>query len=105
MSSRCPFLSTVLRELQSSEDDVVLCLSETLDEKALKTLMRNMGLGTRFPEEYDAWEKRRIEIEKRFQNTLAERQADIHATLEQNAGEIEVKVRAAVIVEILKAFP
>ena len=27
-----------MKELHSSEDDVVLCLSETLDDKAVKTL-------------------------------------------------------------------
>ena len=82
----------------------MLCLSETLSDNAVKTLMR-LGLSARFPEEYEAWEKRRTEIEKRFQKILAERQADIHATLEQNSGDIQAKVREAVIVEILKAFP
>ena len=82
----------------------MLCLSETLDDNAVKTLMR-LGLSARFPEEYEAWEKRRTEIEKRFQKILAERQANIHATLEQNSGDIQAKVREAVIVEILKAFP
>jgi hypothetical protein len=64
-----------------------------------------LGLSTRFPEEYEAWAKRRIKIEKRFQKILAERQADIHASLEQNSGDIQAKVREAVIVEILKVFP
>jgi hypothetical protein len=82
----------------------VLCLSETLDDNSVKTLMR-LGLSTRFPEEYEAWAKRRIKIEKRFQKILAERQADIHASLEQNSGDIQAKVREAVIVEILKVFP
>ncbi|KAF8270139.1 hypothetical protein EI94DRAFT_1572222, partial [Lactarius quietus] len=87
------------------EDDIVLCLSKSLEDKALKTLMRTMNLGTRFPKEYEAWEKRRIEIEKSFQETLAERQAEIHVTLEQASRDVEAKVREAVIREILKAFP
>ena len=82
----------------------MLCLSETLDDKAVKTLMR-LGLSARFPEEYEAWEKRKTKIEKRFQKTLAERQEETHATLEQDSGDIEAKARDAVIVEILKAFP
>ena len=82
----------------------MLCLSETLSDNAVKTLMR-LGLSARFPEEYEAWEKRKTEIEKRFQKILAERQADIHATLEQNSRDIQAKVREAVVVEILKAFP
>ena len=105
MSSGCHSLSFALRELFCSEDDVVLCLSETLEDQALKTLMRTMTLGTRFPKEYEAWEKRRIEIEKRFQKTLAKRQKEFHATLEQTSGDIQVKVREAVIGEIVKAFP
>ena len=94
-----------MRELYYSEDDVVLCLSETLEDKALKTLMRTMSLGTRFPKEYEAWENRRSEIEQRFQEALAAREAEIHVTLEQASGAIEGKVREAVIGEILKAFP
>ncbi|KAF8270133.1 hypothetical protein EI94DRAFT_1572289 [Lactarius quietus] len=86
------------------EEDIVLCLSETLDDKALKTLM-HLALNTRFPEEYEAWEKQSVEIEKRFQNTLTERQAEIHATLEQNYGDIQETMREAVIVEMLKVFP
>jgi hypothetical protein len=105
VSSTNYFLNFALRELYSSEDDVVLCLSETLDDKALKTLMRTMGLSTRFPKEYEAWEERRTEIAKRFQNTLAQRQAEISVTLEQNSEDIQAKVRQAVIGEILKAFP
>jgi hypothetical protein len=82
----------------------VLCLSETLDDKAVKTLMR-LGLSTRFPEEYEAWEKRRTKIEKRFQKTLADRQEESHATLEQDSGDIQAKAHEAVIGEIVKAFP
>ena len=97
-------LSFILRKLYCSEDDVVLCLSETLDDKAVKTLMR-LGLSARFPEEYEAWEKRRTEIEKRFQKILAERQEETHATLEKDSRDIEAKARDGVTVEILKAFP
>jgi len=93
-----------LRELRSREDGVVLCLSETLDDKALKTLM-DLGLSTRFTKEYEAWEKRKTEIEKRFQSTITQRQAEVHVTLEQDSGDIQAKVREAVIGEILKAFP
>ncbi|KAF8270132.1 hypothetical protein EI94DRAFT_1572312 [Lactarius quietus] len=87
------------------EDDVVLCLSETLDDKALKTLMLTMKLSTRFPEEYGAWEQRRIEIEKRFQKIVTQRQEKIHETLEKESGDLESRAREAVIGEILKSFP
>jgi hypothetical protein len=64
-----------------------------------------LGLSTRFPDDYEAWEKRRTKIEKRFQKTLAERQEESHATLDQDSGDIQSKAREAVIGEILKAFP
>jgi hypothetical protein len=105
VSSSCWFLNFALSKLLCSEGDAVLCLSESLDDKALKTLMRTMYLGTRFPEEYDAWEKRRTEIEQRFPQTLAHRQAEIRDTLQKNSEDIQAKVREAVISEILKAFP
>jgi len=62
-------------------------------------------LGTQFPEVYEAWEKRRAEIEKRFLNILTQRQAEIHGVLEQNLEDIWAKVREAVISEILKVYP
>lgn len=105
MSSSCYSPSFTLRKFHSSEDDFVFCFSETLDDQALKTLTRTIGLDVRFSKEYEAWEKRRTEIEKRFQQTLADRQAEIHATLEENSVNIQAMVREAVISEILKAFP
>ncbi|KAI9450278.1 hypothetical protein BJY52DRAFT_1215556, partial [Lactarius psammicola] len=86
------------------EDDVVLCLSETLEDKALKTLI-GLGLSTRFTKEYEAWERRKIEIEKRFQRIVTQRRADVQETLEKISGDIQGRVREAVISEILKAFP
>lgn len=87
------------------EDDAVPCLSKTLDDRALKTLM-NLGLGTRFAKDYEAWEKRRIEIlARRFQRTLTQRQAEILVNLEENPGDMQASVREAVISEMLKAYP
>ena len=105
MSSSCDPLNSVLRKLYFSKDDIVLCLSEDLDDKALNILMCTMGLGTRFPQEYHAWETRRIEIEKRIEKTITRRQAEIHEILKKELGDLQSKVREAVIEEILKAFP
>ncbi|KAN0134237.1 hypothetical protein V8E53_008009, partial [Lactarius tabidus] len=80
------------------EDEVVLCLSETLDDEALEALMR-IGLSTRFPKESESWEKRKIEIEIRFQKTHTKCNEEIPAVA------IQDMVRDAVIREILKAFP
>ena len=82
----------------------MLCLSESLNDKALKTLMR-LGLSTRFPEVYEAWESQGIKIEEHFQRALADRQDEIYATLEKHSGEIQASVREVVLGEILNAFP
>ena len=67
--------------------------------------MRTMELGTRFPNEYEAWEKRRVEIEKRIQKTIKQQQEEFHETFKNESGDLQLKVRDAVIDEILKAFP
>lgn len=67
--------------------------------------MCTMELGKRFPKEYEAWEKRRNEIEKRFQKIITQRQKASRETIQKQSGDLESKVREAVIDEILKAFP
>jgi hypothetical protein len=85
-------------------DDVVLCLSKKIDDESLETLMK-LGLRDRFPNELATWERRRDEIKQRFQETHTERQKDMHTTLEQNFEDIKFRLRDAVIVEVLNAFP
>jgi hypothetical protein len=85
-------------------DDVVLCLSEKIDDKSLATLMK-LGLSDRFPNEFSTWEKRREEIMQRFQGSRTERQKEMHTMLERNLEAIKVRLREAVIIEVLKAFP
>jgi hypothetical protein len=87
-----------------SGDDVVLCLSEKIDDRFLETLMK-LGLRDRFPNEFATWERRREEITQRFQGTRAERQKDMHMALERNLEDIKVRLREAVIIEVLKGFP
>ena len=60
-----------------SGEDVVWCLSETLDDSSLETLMRS-GLSTRFPKEHDIWKRQRNEIGQRFRRALAQRQEGPH---------------------------
>ncbi|KAI9460718.1 hypothetical protein F5148DRAFT_1377366 [Russula earlei] len=86
------------------DDDVVLCLSDTIDDKSLETLME-LGLKSKFPSEYTNWRKAREEIAHRFQETLVTRQEEMNAKLEQDFEGIRVKLREAVVVEVLKAFP
>ncbi|KAF8270131.1 hypothetical protein EI94DRAFT_1572248, partial [Lactarius quietus] len=87
-----------LRGLHFREQDVVLCLSESLDDKALETLTC-IGLSIQFSKEHESWVERKIEIENRFEKTLTKPSAKIRAAA------IQEMVREAVIGEILKAFP
>ena len=87
-----------------SGDDVVLCLSEKMDDKSLETLMK-LGLINRFPKEFAMWERRRGEIMQRFRGIRTDRQNEMHTMLERDLEDIKVKLRKAVIIEVLKAFP
>ena len=82
----------------------MLCLSEEIDDKSLETLMK-LGLHNRFSNEFTTWERRREEIRRRFQGTRTERQKEMHTMLERNREETKVKLREAVVIEVLKAFP
>lgn len=90
--------------IYSSGDDVVLCLSEEIDDKSLETLMK-LGLRDRFPNEFTTWERCTKEIKRHFQETRTDRQKEMYAMLERNLDDIKVKLREAVINEVLNAFP
>jgi hypothetical protein len=64
-----------------------------------------LGLSDRFSDEFATWERRRKEITQRFQGTRTERQEEMHIMLERNLEDIKVRIREAVIIEVLKAFP
>jgi len=64
-----------------------------------------LGLNTRFPNEYETWKTRRREIKRRLVDTLSNRKAEAHETLEQDLADINVKLREAVTLDVLKAFP
>ena len=64
-----------------------------------------LGLSNRFSNEFATWERRRRETMKRFQGTCSERQEDMRAILDRNRENIKSKLREAVIIEVLKAFP
>jgi hypothetical protein len=87
-----------------SGDNVVLCLSEKIDDKSLETLMK-LGPSDRFPKEFATWERHRKELMQHFQGMRTERQKEMHMMLERNLEAIKVKLREAVIIEVLKAFP
>jgi hypothetical protein len=91
-------------ELRFSGNDVVLCLSEKIDDKSLESLMK-LGLSDRFPKDFATWERCRGAIIQRFQGIRTERQNEMHTMLERNLENINVELREAVIIEVLKAFP
>ena len=82
----------------------MLCLSEKIDDKSLETLMK-LALIDRFPNEFATWEKRRGEVIQRFQGIRTERQNEVYIMLERNLEDINVGLREAVIIEVLKSFP
>ena len=82
----------------------MLCLSEKIDDESLEILMK-IGLRDRFPNEYAAWERRREEIKQCFVGSRTERQKEMHANLERNYEDIKVRLREAVIIEVLMTLP
>jgi len=101
---RFELLSTILTDMLISGDDVVICLSEKIEDKQLEALIE-LGLRTRFPHECTAWERRRKEVLQDFRGTITERKAEMHVKLEQSFKDIRVKLWQAVVAEVLKAFP
>lgn len=85
--------------------DVALCLPEKFDGASLKSLVTELGLKTRFKKEYEAWEKSKNEIEPRFQQIVSKRKAEMHTKIEQDLEGMRVKVRRAVVSELLTTFP
>jgi len=83
----------------------VLCLPEKFDSASLKPLITALGLRTPFPKEYEAWERSKNEIERRFQQIVSQRKAEMHGKIEQDFEGIRVKVQRAVVSELLKTFP
>ncbi|KAH9021925.1 hypothetical protein EDB84DRAFT_517274 [Lactarius hengduanensis] len=86
-------------------DGVTLCLSENLDRMSRGALISTLDLRARFPKEHEAWESGEMEIERRFQQIISQRKAEIHAKLEQEFEGMQIKVQRAVISELLKTFP
>ena len=92
-------LSFILTGLRFSGDDVVICLSEKIEDKPLEELIK-LGLKTRFPDECTAWERRRKEAMQGFRGTITERQAKMHVKLEQNFENVRIKLQEAVVAEV-----
>jgi len=101
---RFGLLSSILTDLRFSGDDVVICLSDKIEDTSLEALIK-LGLRTRFPDECTAWERRRKEVKQGFVGTVTERQDEVHFKLEQSFKDIRVKLQGAVVADVLKAFP
>jgi hypothetical protein len=68
-------------------------------------LITALGLRTRFPKEFEAWERGKNEIERRFEQIISQRKAEMHAKIEHHFEGIRVKVKRAVVRELIKTFP
>jgi hypothetical protein len=82
-----------------------LCLPEEFDSALLRSLNTALGLRARFPKEYEAWEKSKNEIERRFLWISAQRKAEMHVEIEEDPEDIQPKIRREVVSELLKTFP
>jgi hypothetical protein len=87
-----------------SADDDALSLSETIDDNSLEILM-GLGVKKRFPNEYATWERRREEITQRFHGSLVNRLEEMHTKLGQTLEDIRLRLREAVVTQVLKTFP
>jgi len=82
-----------------------LRLPEKLDVASVQSFITALDLRARFPKECEEWDRRRNEIERRFQELISQRKAEIHAKIEQDTENNRHKVQRAVVSELLKAFP
>ena len=88
-----------MTDLRFSERDVVICLSEEIEDEPLETLIE-LSLRARFPNACTTWERRRKEVMQSFQGTITERQVEMHVRLEQNFEDLRVKLQKAVVAEV-----
>jgi hypothetical protein len=65
-----------------------------------------LGFSDRLSNEFATWERRRQEMMQRFQVTRAERQQEMHTTLERKIEDAKVRLREgeAMITEVIKTF-
>ena len=82
-----------------------MSLSEKFDSGLLKSVITALGLRTRFPREFEAWERGKNEIERRFQQIISQRKAETHAKIEHDLEGIRVGVKRAVVRELIKTLP
>ncbi len=81
----------------------MLCLPEKFDSASLRSLISAFGLRKRFPKEYEAWERGKNEIERRFQRISAQRKAAMRGKVEEDPEDI--RPRRHVVSELLETFP
>ncbi|KAI0302836.1 hypothetical protein B0F90DRAFT_1667445 [Multifurca ochricompacta] len=84
--------------------DDVLCLSNTIDDMSLKTLM-DLGFSTRFSKEYADWEQNMGAITQSFLNSIVKEQAEMHTKIDQGFESTRVKLKDAVTNKVLPFFP
>ena len=71
----------------------------------MEPLITALGLRNRFPKEYETWDRKKNDIERRFQRIVSEKQAKMHAKFDEDLEDIRPKVRRGVVRELLQTFP
>ena len=88
-----------------SGNSAALGLPENLDKMSAEALITALGLRTRFPKEYDAWESNKRDIERRFQEFLSQQRTEIPTKVEEEFEQVRAEVEGFVVSELLKLFP
>ena len=78
----------------------MLCLPETIDGAKQKSLVTALSLKNRFPKEYNDWERSKNQIGCRFKQDSQQK-----SKIEDDFEGIRVKVKRAIVSELLKTFP
>lgn len=79
--------------------------SREIRQRIPEVFGHGVGPQTRFRKEYETWEKSKNEIGPRFQQIVSKRKAEMHTKIEQGLEGMRVKVRRALVCELLTTFP
>jgi hypothetical protein len=70
----------------------------------MKPLMAALSLRTRFQKEYEAWDKKKNEIERRFRGISSQRTVEMLAKIEEEPQDIRPKIQRGIVSELLETF-
>jgi hypothetical protein len=84
--------------------DNALVLSESLDEKAVQTLV-DIAIADLFPENCDKWRTTNQGIHARYMQELAKRKDTVHEEIARGEDSLRGVLRDVVVEDVMKIFP